>query len=112
MNVLLARKEPRIRSRGLVHLVVGEIQRIEAIICDVSPSGISVEAPVGVPVGTIVNIDAGLYTSEGVVRHCSADGSRYRIGVDLEASSIDNDVVHTPDACPREQPQIFGAIRR
>jgi hypothetical protein len=90
MNSPIARKEPRIRSRGFVHLVVGEFQRIEATICDVSPSGISLEAAEGVPLGTRVNIDVGLYTSEGVVRHCSANGSQYRIGVELHAGNVDN----------------------
>jgi hypothetical protein len=90
MNALIARKEPRIRSRGFVQVVVGELQRIEATIRDVSPSGLSVEAPVRVPLGTKVNIDVGLYTSEGIVRHCSAHGSQYRIGVELQASDDDN----------------------
>lgn len=84
MNTLAARKEPRIRSRGHVHLVIGEVHRIEATICDVSPSGISVETAVEVPLGTAVTIDVGHYTSEGIVRHCRAQGCGYRIGLDLE----------------------------
>ena len=86
MNAPVARRESRIRSCGCLHLVVNEVHRIEALIYDVSPSGICVETEVKLPLGAAVGIDGGAYTSEGVVRYCGAYGSKYRIGLDLEGT--------------------------
>jgi hypothetical protein len=84
MNAYTARKEPRIRSRGVVHLLIGDSIAIEGTVYDVSPGGISVETSIDVPLGAAVNIDAGNYRSAGVVRHCRSEGSVFRVGVDLE----------------------------
>ena len=79
------RKEPRIRSRGSVQLLVNGSQRVPGTISDVSVSGIGVEAEAAISPETPVKIDCGDIIAEGIVRFCRRQGPRYYIGISLQA---------------------------
>lgn len=78
------RAELRIRSKGRFTLLVeGAAQPIVASVCDVSPSGIGLEAQSSVAVGTAVRLDGDGIMADGVVRYCRSENGQYRIGVAL-----------------------------
>jgi hypothetical protein len=78
------RAELRIRSKGRFTLLVeGGSQPIVATVCDVSPSGIGLEARSSVAVGAPVRLDGDGIVADGVVRYCRPQDGIYRIGVAL-----------------------------
>jgi hypothetical protein len=78
------RAEFRVRSKGRFALVVeGTDEPIVANVCDVSPSGIGLEAPSSVPIGAAVRLDGDGIVADGVVRYCRPEDGYYRIGVAL-----------------------------
>src|SRR5947207_10540649 len=83
MNTAVAWSEPHSPLPEFTYLLVGHAVRVQGTIYDVSPSGICVETWLEVPLGVTVTVDAGAYTTEAVVRRCTAHGSRYRIDLDL-----------------------------
>ncbi len=77
------RSEARIRSRGQVTLLAQGVDQIPAVICDISLSGLSLQADRGLARGTEVVIDGLGFVGEGVVRYCECLGAVFRIGVQL-----------------------------
>jgi hypothetical protein len=78
------RVELRIKSKGRLALLAPGTEPIVATICNVSPSGIGLEAERGLEVGTIVQLDSDAVEASGVVRFCAAQNGVYRIGVAIE----------------------------
>jgi hypothetical protein len=77
------RKEPRILSRGPIHLVTGESQWIPGTIHDVSVNGMSVLSEIEIAAGMAVRVEGTGFSGEARVRHCTADGGGFRIGLEL-----------------------------
>jgi len=77
------RKESRIRSRGPVQLWIGNQKHIPANIRDVSVCGICVETEVEVALGISVYIVGTGFHGAAMVRHCSACGPLFRLGLEL-----------------------------
>jgi hypothetical protein len=87
------RREKRIQSHGHFHIFAGGAEPVAAKIVDVSPSGVSLEAPVELECGTVIRLHSHGLTAQGVVRHCSPRGDRYWIGVALsppEGSALED----------------------
>lgn len=78
------RVEPRVKSRGRFGILVEGEKPILADVCDVSISGICLEAEASVAVGTSVQLDGNGIVADGIVRYCHAQGGKYRIGVALQ----------------------------
>jgi hypothetical protein len=78
-----ARREPRVRSRGPVSLVVDDSAAIAATIFDSSPAGLSIDAENGVELDRTVRIEGQGFTGEGIVRYCGRRGEYFRIGLEL-----------------------------
>lgn len=78
-----ARSERRVKSKGEFGLLVEGLDLITACVYDVSPSGICLEAKIGLECGTSVTLDGDGIIAEGVVRYCKAEGELYRIGIAL-----------------------------
>jgi PilZ domain len=75
------RKEVRVALRRAVQLHIGGVGPIPAILCDVSKSGVAVEARRWIRVGTRVRIDGAGFATEGEVRYCEPQTRGYRIGI-------------------------------
>lgn len=78
------RKERRVRSRGEVKLWLDDHRHIPATICDISVNGISVETKAEIAPGTSVRIDCHGLEGKAIVRYSAAQGSIFRIGMELE----------------------------
>jgi hypothetical protein len=79
-----ARSECRVRSKGEFWLLVEGLDPLTATVYDVSPSGICLEAEIGLESGTAVTLDGDGIIAEGVVRYCKPTGELYRIGIALQ----------------------------
>ena len=77
------RKEPRIPSKGEVTLLTHDQIHIRGNIQEVSVGGLSVDAEVEIAPGTHIQIDCHDFYATGIVRHCGACGSAFRLGVEL-----------------------------
>jgi hypothetical protein len=53
-------------------------------VLDLSPSGLGLELPVRIPVGSRVSVSLGYSTAIGEIRHCAPTGQNYRAGIRLE----------------------------
>ena len=80
-----ARSERRVKSKGEFGLLVEGRDPITASVCDVSPSGICLEAKTGLECGTLVTLDGDGIIAAGVVRYCKPEGNLYRIGIALQS---------------------------
>lgn len=78
------RVEPRIRSKGQIALLASGTEPIVATICNISLSGIGLEAERGLEVGTAVRLDTDAVEASGVVCYCAAQNGVYRIGVAID----------------------------
>ena len=83
MDTLIARKEVRIRSRGIVTILPASHPPADATLWDVSPSGIAVDTNEAVPPESQVDIETDTYTAAGIVRHCTPQGHGFRLGIEL-----------------------------
>ena len=83
MASLDLRKETRIRSRGTVELCRSGHEGVAATIIDVAVSGIGVGTGVALDPGTRVDVVGAGFAAEAVVRHCTANGSGFRVGLEL-----------------------------
>ena len=83
MDTLIARRELRIRSRGVVKLLPELLPPTEATIWDVSPGGLALRTEAAMPINCRVEIDAGTHTATGTIRHCTPEEQGYRIGIEL-----------------------------
>ena len=72
------------KSKGEFGVFVEGLDPITASVYDVSPSGICLEAKVGLECGTVVRLDGDGIIAEGVVRYCKPEGELYRIGIALQ----------------------------
>jgi hypothetical protein len=77
------RKEDRIRSRGVIHLVVNDGRFIRATIHDISESGMSVESDVALAPELRIEVEGGGLLASAVVKHCAAHSAGFRIGLAL-----------------------------
>jgi len=76
------RTESRLRSRGVVTLLSGDIAA-RGTVYDVSLSGLAVDADAAIHPGAPVKIDGEGFTGAGIVRYCGPHHGRYRIGIEL-----------------------------
>jgi PilZ domain len=78
------RVEARLRSRGELRIFTEDGEPLDAKVLDISPSGIGLEAAIGLESGTVVRLHChGAVVGEGIVRHCRASGQRFLVGVAL-----------------------------
>ena len=77
------RKEPRIRSRGLVELRVAGGSAVTGTVHDISESGLSIRSQAAVPPGQPVEVDCSGLVADAVVRHCRLIDGAYHIGLEL-----------------------------
>ena len=77
------RTEPRVRSRGEVLLVTPDERRIPAVVCDISPGGMSVETSEELSLGLLVSLEIHGLCSTGVVRRCIGRDGQYLVGMSL-----------------------------
>jgi PilZ domain len=75
------RKEVRVGLCRAVQLHIGGVRPIAAVLYDVSKSGIALEAPRWIRVGTRVRVDGAGFAAEGEVRYCEPQTHGYRIGI-------------------------------
>ena len=78
------RKEPRIRTRGLVRLVTSDAT-VSGHIFDWSNSGACVEADGPLPKGVPVLMEAEGFETSGTIRYCApSNENNYLIGLALD----------------------------
>jgi hypothetical protein len=77
------RSESRVKSRGRFELQMEGAEPVVGEVCDVSLSGICLEAERKVEIGTPVRLDGDDIVADGVVRYCALRDGRYRIGIAL-----------------------------
>jgi hypothetical protein len=103
------RKEPRVRSRGAVHLWTENTDPIRGSIRDVSVFGMCVETEIAAPRGIPVRIVGTGFTGAAIVRYCYACGPTFRLGLELVSeAAIVQPRVHGADAMPAHYPATPG----
>ena len=105
------RRKARIRSRRKVQLHVRKGGTIDAMLCDISKSGVAVDVEESVEVGALVRIVGDGFTTNGRVRNCRPQLHGYRLGISRfmdgrtsrgfipEAKEIGRFMVSDPSVC-------------
>ena len=78
------RAERRIKSKGRFALSVAGGDSVLANVCDISISGMCLEAEKGIEPGSAVRLDGDGIIADGVVRYCRFENGLYWIGVALQ----------------------------
>jgi PilZ domain len=84
MSAECQRTEKRIKSKGQFLILMEGGEPVLATVCNISVSGICLEAERGVEPGKAVQLDGNGIVADGVVRHCRFENGLYRIGVALQ----------------------------
>lgn len=85
------RREPRVKSRGVVEVRVAGGNAVSVSVYDISESGLSIRSEAALPLGQPVEVDCGGLVADAIVRHCLAVDGSYRIGLELLPGQADGD---------------------